>query len=174
VFNDDANTDKFIIDRNTYSAGFKVKPSALGGSATVAVDYEGYTRDGNKFAPLLLNGFGGGGGPGTGGGVGSALNPERWRGINLSVDEYMNRVGLTLTASPRRMFELAYEVSFEEFVSDAPEVQMERDITNPNGLPLPNGTSPVASLFYVPDTHLVKQGLKVSKNFNDRVMVAAG
>jgi hypothetical protein len=51
---------------------------------------------------------------------------------------------------------------------------MQRDITDPAGLTVPTGISPVASLFYVPDTNLVKQGLKISKNFSDRVVVVAG
>jgi hypothetical protein len=163
TFNDNANRYDFIIDRTTYSAGLKVKPAVLGGSTTLSVDYEGYTRDGNKFAPLLLDTFGGGG-----------LGTERWRGINLDVSEHMNRVGLTLTASPRRLLEVAYEVAFEQFLSDAPELQMQRDITDPAGLPLPAGISPVASLFYVPDTSLMTQGLKISKNFSDHVVVVAG
>lgn len=162
TFNDNANRYDYIIDRTTYSAGLKVKPAVLGGSATVSVDYEGYTRDGNKFAPFLLDSLGSGSGN------------ERWRGINLDVSEHMNRIGLTLTASPRGLFEAAYEVAFEQFLNDAPELQMQRDITDPAGLTVPAGISPVASLFYVPDTSLVKQGLKISKNFSDRVVVVAG
>jgi len=168
-FNDDANRYDYVIDRTTYSAGFKVKPSVLGDSATIAVDYEGYRRDGNKFAPLLLGEYGNVQGSGWG--------QKRWRGINLDVDEHMNRVGLTVTASPQQLFELAYEVSFEEFVSDAPELQLERDITGPAGVSLPPAATAndrITSILYTPDTHLVKQGLKISKNFSDRVMVAAG
>jgi hypothetical protein len=169
TFNDDANRYDYIIDRTTYSAGFKVKPAVLGGSATVSVDYEGYTRDGNKFAPILLGEYGNVQGSGWG--------QDRWRGINLDVDEHMNRVGLTLTASPRQLFELAYEASFEEFINDAPELQLQRDITDPAGVSLPpaaTASDRITPILYTPDTHLVKQGLKISKNFSNRVMVAAG
>jgi hypothetical protein len=161
-FTDDSGTSLYSIDRTTYSAGIKLKPSILGGWATASVDYSGYQRDGNKFAPFLLEG-----------GV-QGQGQSRWRGINLAVDERMNRVGLTLTASPQKMFELAYEVSYEEFKNNAPELQMQRDITDPNSLTLPNNTDPLASLFYVADTSLVTHGIRFSKRFDDRWLFNAG
>ena len=161
TFNNDADRNDYSIDRTTYGAGFKIKPEVLGGSATVSVDYAGYRRDGNKFAPFLLDG-------------GGAINgQDRWRGINLNVDEHMNKVGLTLTASPKKLFEVAYEVSYEQFVSDAAELQIQRDITTPAGIGS-TSASPIASLFYVPDANLINHGIRASKNFNDRVTVAAG
>ncbi|HET9463856.1 MAG TPA: hypothetical protein VFO43_07820, partial [Thiobacillus sp.] len=95
TFSDTANRFDYHIDRTTYGAGFKVKPTVLADQATVAVDYQGYKRDGNKFAAFLLD-----------------AGPSRWRGVNMNVDERMNRVGLTLSASPKKSFEVAYEVSF--------------------------------------------------------------
>ena len=156
TFTDESGTSHYSIDRTTYGAGLKLKPSVLGGWATAAVDYSGYQREGNKFAAFLLEGGGGGG-----------AGQTRWRGINLAVDERMNRIGLTLTASPQKRFELAYEVSYEEFVNNAPELQMQ----SLTGTTIP---SPVASLFYVADTSLVTHGIRFSKNFNDRVLVNAG
>ena len=164
TFNDVSGTSLYGIDRTTYSAGLKIKPSVLGGQATVSVDYEGYQREGNKFAPFLLDSFGGGGGTGQ----------ERWRGINLAVDERMNRIGLTLSASPQKSYELAYEVSYEEFANSAPELQVARDITTPYGLGVPLNTSPLASLFYVADTSLITHGIRASKTFSNRVRVSAG
>jgi len=155
-FTDNSGTSLYSIDRTTYGAGIKLKPSILGGWATASVDYSGYQRDGNKFAPFLLEGGGGGG-----------TGQTRWRGINLAVDERMNRIGLTLSASPQKRFELAYEVSYEEFKNSAPELQMEpvTGTTNP---------SPLASLFYVADTSLVTHGIRFSKRFDDRWLVSAG
>jgi len=140
-----------------------VKPSVLGGWATLAVDYRGYQREGNKFAPFLLPGLGD-----------REANADRWRGINLNVDENMNRIGLTLTASTQKMFELAYEVAYEKFDNNAPELQIQRDITDPAGLVTPDEASPIASLFYVADTSMVTHGIRASKNFNNRVLVTAG
>jgi hypothetical protein len=164
TFNDVSGTALYHIDRTTYGAGFKLKPTALKEMATVSVDYEGYQRDGNKFAPFLLDGGGGGGG---GGGGTPGTGQTRWRGINLAVDERMNRVGLTVAGSPSKLFNLAYEVSFEEFTNKSPELQLQRDI-------LGTAPNPTASLLYAPDTKLVSHGLRASKTFNDRVVVAAG
>lgn len=165
TFNDVAGTALYHIDRTTYAAGFRLKPTALADKATIEVDYRGYRRDGNKFAPFLLDGGGGGGGGGPGGGGGTGQT--RWRGISLNVDERMNRVGLTLAASPQKRFEVAYEVSFEDFSNNAAELQLQRDI-------LATAPNPTASLLYVPDTKLVSHGIRASKTFNDRVVVAAG
>jgi hypothetical protein len=163
TFNDDANRYDFTVDRTTYGAGFKVKPSVLEDMATVSVDYEGYQRDGNKFATFFLDT------PGLAGN-------ERWRGIDLDVDERMNRVGLTLSASPKKLFEVAYEVSYEQFVSDVGELQMERDILGPSGVNLSGvgANARLSSFFYVPDTKLTSHAIRASKNFNDHVVVAAG
>ena len=167
-FSDDAARFDYHIDRTTYAAGFKVKPPALGDAATVAVDYEGYQRDGNKFAPFFL---------GESGNVqGDGWGQERWRGADLKVDERMNRVGLTVAGAPRKLFNLAYEVSFEEFTNRAPELQAESYLADV-GVAIPAGASAaqrITPLLYVADTQLVSHGLRASKTFNDRVMVAAG
>jgi hypothetical protein len=165
TFTDNSGTALYSIDRTTYGAGLKLKPNVLGGWATAAVDYSGYQREGNKFAPFLLDRIGN---------MGDGTGQQRWRGINLAVDERMNRIGLTLTASPQKLFEIAYEVSYEEFKNNAPELQMQRDITDPNDLAVPNNTDPLASLFYVADTSLVTHGIRISKNFDNRVLVNAG
>jgi hypothetical protein len=171
TFNDDANRFDYQIDRTTYGAGFKVKPAALGNMATISVDYAGYRRDGSKFAPFLLDNLNNVEGDGWG--------QNRWRGISLNVDEHMNRVGLTVSASPKKLFEVAYEVAYEEFTNKSGELQLQRDITDPAGVTLPIGLAPdaserIASLFYIPDTRLINHGIRASKNYNDRVMLAAG
>ena len=170
TFNDDAARFDYSIDRTTYAAGFKVKPPALKDMATVSVDYEGYRRDGNKFAPFFL------GESGNVSGSGSGWGQSRWRGTSLDVDERMNRVGLTVAGSPNKLFSLAYEVSFEEFTSKAPELQAESYLADV-GVAIPSGANTaqrITSLFYVPDTQLVSHGIRASKTYNDRVVVAAG
>jgi len=167
-FNNDAAPVDYYIDRTSYGAGFKIKPPALADQATISVDFDGYRREGNKFAAFLLDG----GGSGIGGG---GIGPdERWRGINLAVDEAVNRVGVTLSGSPNKLFELAYQASVEQFENDAPELLMQEDITDPAGISLPSSTSPVASLFYVPDSELLRHNIRASKNFDNRVLLAAG
>jgi hypothetical protein len=168
-FNDDAGPYNYHIDRTTYGAGFKIKPAALDDQATLAVDYQGYSRNGDKFAPFFFGELGGGGGDGTG--------QQRWRGTRLDVDEKMNRVGLTVSGSPNKLFEVAYEVSFEEFDNRSSELQVERDIMDPAGVTLPAGATTnerIASVLYMPDSQLVNHGIRASKTFNNRVVVSAG
>jgi len=163
VFNNDANRFDYHIDRTTYGAGLKVKPTLLGDLASISIDYEGYKRDGNKFATFFLDT------PGLPSNTG-------WRGINLNVDEHVNKIGVTLTASPKKLFEVAYEVSFEQFVSDVGELQMERDVLGPVGVDLSGvgANARISSFFYVPDTNLFTHGIRINKNFNDRLAVSAG
>ena len=159
-FNNDAAPVDLYIDRTSYATGFKLKPTVLADQATISVDIDGYRREGNKFAAFMLDGAG--------------INPnERWRGINLVVDEAVNRVGFTVSGSPMKLFEVAYEASVEQFENDASELLMQ-DITDSAGIPPRPGTSAVASLFYVPDTELLKHNIRASKNFDNRVLVAAG
>ena len=160
-FNNDAAPVDLYIDRTTYATGFKLKPTVMADQATIAVDFDGYRREGNRFAAFMLNGGG--------------ISPnERWRGINLVVDEAVNRAGFTVSGSPKKLFEIAYEASVEKFENKAPELLMQEDITDPAGINLPSRTSDVASLFYVPDTELLQHSLRASKNFDNRVLLAAG
>ena len=160
-FNNDAAPVDYYIDRTSYAAGFKIKPPALADQATISVDIDGYHREGNKFAAFLLDGGG--------------ISPnERWRGINLVVDEAVNRVGVTFSGSPNKLFEVAYQASVEQFENDASELLMQEDITDPAGISLPSSTSAVASLFYVPDSELLRHSIRASKNYDNRVLVAAG
>ena len=168
TFNDDANRYDYIIDRTTYSAGFKVKPAVLGGSATVAVDYEGYTRDGNKFAPFLLDSIW-----------------RRWRWWRLGPGTLARHQPQcrraheqgwpdpdSLAQTPVRDSPMRCRTSSSSAMP--PNCRCSATSRIRPGCTVPAGTSPVASLFYVPDTNLVKQALKVSKNFSDRVLVVAG
>ena len=168
-FNNDAGPADYYIDRTSYAAGFRIKPPAFSDQAAISVDFDGYRRDGNKFTAFLLDGGGSGGGGG-----GSISANERWRGINLAVDEAVNRVGFTLSGSPNKLFEIAYQASVEQFENDAPELLMQEDITDPAGINLPSSTSAFASLYYVPDSELLQHSLRASKNFDNRFLVAAG
>lgn len=161
TFNNDAEPLDYFIDRSSYRAGIKIKPELLADSASISVNVDGYERDGAKFAPFLLNG-------------GNNSGQERWRAINLDVDESVSRAGFTVSASPFRKFEVAYQAALEQFDNDAAELQLQADVLDPAGLLLPDNTSPLASLFYVPDTELLSQSIRFSKNFSDRMLLAAG
>lgn len=156
-FTDQTGTTEYHIDRTTYAAGFKLKPSLLGG-VTLAVDYEGYARDGNQLATTVA--MVGGGPPPT---------IDSWRATNLNIDERMHRVGLSLSASPKGKFNVAYDAAIEKFSSGAAELTR-NDILGTN-----DQTRQALSPFYfVPDTSLMTQSLRVSKNYDGRAAIAAG
>ena len=155
-FNDFTGTTEYKIDRTTYAAGFKMKPSLLGG-VTVAVDYEGYKREGNQLATTLVQQ---GSGP-------AIVDP--WRGTNLLIDERMNRIGLSLAASPKGMFEVSYDGAIEKFTNGAP------DLTRNDIMGTSDSTRQALSPFYfVPDTTLFSHNLRVTKQVGDRAVIAAG
>jgi hypothetical protein len=160
-FNNDAGPLDYSIDRTSYAAGFRIKPPAFSDQAAISVDVDGYRRDGNKFAAFILD-------------SGGISANDRWRGINLAVDEAVNRVGFTLSGSPKQLFEIAYQASVEQFENDAPELLMQQDITDPAGINVPSSTSAFASLYYVPDSELLQHSLRASKNYDNRFLVAAG
>lgn len=157
-FTSNTGTTEYRIDRTAYAAGFKMKPSLLGGSVSVAVDYTGYKREGNQLASPLV--MAGGGGP-------AAI--DSWRGINLAVDESMKKLGFSLSASPGKLFNVAYDVSMEKFSNQAPDL-VRNDLLGTTG----DSRQDLAPFYFVPDTTLVTQGLRVSKNIGERAVLAAG
>jgi hypothetical protein len=183
VFNDDAGRYDYVVDRTTYGAGLTMKPALLGGWGSITVDYQGYQRDGNKFAPFYLcrNPSGGGGGPGPGPGPGSgndaipvADSDDCWRGINLGIDETMNRLAFKLDAAPQDLFNISYQVSLEKFGSDAPDLSFQDLGVATDPALLPNTRLALTPFFYVPDTTLLSQAIQFSKNFDDRFLIALG
>ena len=101
TFTDDSDRTTFDIDRTSFRLGSRIKPEVLRNIATLSLDYEGYRREGDKFAPVLLDGFNAVRGSGWG--------PQRWRGIGLDVDEQMDRITLELAATPDPSLNMAYE-----------------------------------------------------------------
>lgn len=153
-----SSTTDYHIDRTRYAAGLEVKPSLLGGSVSVAVDYEGYQREGNELAATVVM-VGGGGAP----------TIDSWRGINLAVDERMNKLSFTLAASPRKLFNVAYDVSLEKFTNQAPDL-VRNDIMGTTG----SNRQSLSPFYFVPDTSLFSQNLSLSKNYGNRAVIAAG
>lgn len=157
-FTDNTGTTEYRIDRTTYSAGFKMKPALFGSPVSLAVDYSGYKRDGNQLATSIV--MAGGGPPAT---------VDSWRGINLAVDERMNRLGFTLSASPRGLFSAAYEVSLEKFTNQAPDL-IRNDFLGTTG----DSRQDLSPFYFVPDTSLVTHGLRLSRQYGERTVLAAG
>lgn len=158
-FNDDSGQTLFKIDRTTYGAGLALKPELFGTAASAALNYDGYQRDGNRFATYVL-----------GGSDVTGANPkalQRWRGFDMPVDEKMNRFTLNLTGAPGG-FRIAYEGSREKFNNQARDYTV-ADFASLSAF-LVSSTKPI---HFIPDSTLISNNLRLAKNFGSTA-VAAG
>ena len=156
-FSNGSTTTDYHIDRTSYAAGFKMKPSLLGGSVSLDVNYEGYMREGNQLAPAIFM---------TGQG---SPTVKSWNGVNLAIDERMNKFGFTLSASPNKLFDVAYDISMEKFTNQAADLTR-ADIVGPG----PGLKQNVSPFYFVPDTSLLSQNFRLSKRFDHDAILAAG
>jgi predicted porin len=180
--NDSPGQSLFKIDRTTYGAALALKPSLFDGKTAASFDYDGYKRDGNRFATYVL-----------GNGDVNCFNPptctiaapatrvlERWRGFDKPVDETMNRITLNLTGSPAG-FTLAYEGALEKFGNQAKTFTVGDFAANIQTLA--NGITPsgavldpailTRAIHFVPDSTLFSNNFRFAKNFGG-LAVAAG
>lgn len=160
--NDSPGQTLYKIDRTTYGAGLALKPQLFGTSATAALSYDGYKRDGNRFASYVA------GGSDVTGAAARAL--QRWRGFDMPVDERMNRYTLNLGGAPGG-FTLSYEGSLEKFDNKARDVLMGDFSSNYGGFfAAASATKP---LHFVPDSTLISNNVRLAKSFASTA-VAAG
>ena len=160
--NDSPGQTQYKIDRTTYGAGLALKPQLFGTTATAALSYDGYKRDGNRFASYVA-----GGGDVTGG---AARVLQRWRGFDMPVEERMNRYTLSLGGAPGG-FALSYEGSLEKFDNKARDVLMGDFAANFAGFF--NAASATKPLDFVPGSTLISNKFRLAKNFGGTA-VAAG
>lgn len=155
-FNDDSAGQRiYKIDRSTYGLGFNLKPPLFGlRGANVSVNYDGYQRDGNRFASYVA------GGSDVVGGAARVL--QRWRGYDQAVDERMNRFTLNLGAAPGG-FVLAYEGVLEKFNNSARDVLMGDFATNFGAFLAPGSVG--KPLHFVPDSTLMSNSVRLAKTF---------
>lgn len=158
LFNDDTGGEtNYNIERTRYGVGVKFKPDLLGKGTSLALNFDGYKRDGNKFSTYV---FGNGDiTPNS-----AAQKQARWRGYDRPVDEDMGRFSLNFTAAPGGMFQFAYDGSYEKFNSKARTALMtdfQAAIEANPALTLA-GTS---DLHFVPDTTLMTHAFRLSKNY---------
>ncbi len=168
-FNNDSGQRLFKIDRTTYGMELALKPELLGTATSAAFNYDGYKRDGNRFATYVL-----GGGDVVNTGANPARVLQRWRGFDMPVDEKMNRFTLNLNGAPGG-FQIAYEGSLEKFNNQARDYTMADFAANVAAA----GTTTVSAgsltnpLHFVPDSTLISNNLRLVKNFGSTA-VAAG
>ena len=166
-FNSDSpGQTQFKIDRTTYGLGLALKPTLFENSLAAAVNYDGYKRDGNRFATYVL-------GNGDLTGANAAKRPLRWRGYDRPVDERMNRYTLSLNGTPGG-FNLAYEGSIEKFDNKAKNFRLGDFNAAINAQDATVSiTAPTRPNQFVPDSTLISNNLRFAKNYG-RTSVAAG
>lgn len=177
-FNDDspAKVD-YHIERTAYGLALKFKQDLLGKGTSLMLNFDGYKRDGNKFATWVA---------GNGDFVNGAVptvnpadpndthirTPHRWRGYEKPVDENMGRFSLNFTAAPAGLFQFSYDGSYEKFRNDARTLLI-RDFAGflENGVTVAGaGDTP---LHFIPDSTLISHAVRLSKTFGNTA-VAAG
>jgi hypothetical protein len=153
-FNDDSNGQtRYKIDRTTYGGGFALKPELFRNLGSFTFNYDGYQREGNRFATYVL------GGSDVTGGATRVL--QRWRGFDMPVDEQMNRFSVNFSGTPGG-FQLAYDGSVEKFNNQA------SDFTVGNFAPLSSGfisSTNIKPIHFVPDSTLLTNNFRVTKTF---------
>ncbi|MGL1834338.1 MtrB/PioB family outer membrane beta-barrel protein [Rhodocyclaceae bacterium SMB388] len=158
-FNDDsaARTD-FRVERTRYGLAVKLKPELLGKGSSLTLGFDGYERDGNKFATWVA-------GNSDFGPPNPALQrvPERWRGYDKDVDERMGKLSLNFTASPGGLFQFAYDTSYEKFDNKA-RTSLIGDFAAflQNGVTVRNPDTP---LHFAPDSTLSTHAIRLSKTY---------
>lgn len=177
-FNDEspANAD-YHIERTTYGLAMKFKPGLLGKGTSLTLSFDGYKRDGNKFATWVA-----GNGDFTNGPAAVPNNnpdttgirtPQRWRGYQKPVNENMGRFAVNFTAAPAGLFQFAYDGSIEKFNNKARTFMMEEVANLANGVTMTPGQVGQWPMHFVPDTTLMTHAFRLSKNYGSTA-VAAG
>lgn len=160
--NDSPGQTLFKVDRNSFGMGLVLKPTLLGAKTTAALNYDGYQRDGNRFASYVL-----GGANITNGGGQDNGTRQRWRGFSKPIDEKMNRYTLNLSGAPGG-FVISYEGALEKFDNQAAGLSI-NDIRAIQ--PLVNAS--VNPIHFIPDSTLVTNNLRLARNYGSTT-VAAG
>ena len=166
-FNDDSPAEvDYHTERTAYGVGVKFKPGLLGKGTSLSVNFDGYKRDGNKFATWVA-----GNGDFADGPTSGSRAFERWRGYEKPVDENMGRMSLNFTAAPAGLFQFAYDGSYEKFNNKA-RTALIGDFAGflENGVTVFSADTP---LHFIPDSTLTSHAVRLSKTFG-ATAVAAG
>lgn len=167
-FNDETNRKIFYVDRLTYGAGFEIKPGVLGELTRVSLDWNGYTRKGQKMQSTVYGG--------------SDLLPttdralQRWRALSKEIDEMSNQLTLKLQASPGRVVNLTYLGTWDHFNNRAPDLTISSfNLPAPYFVDNANPLRPLRPLGFTPDSTLISHALRATKDMgNTRWSAGAG
>ncbi len=155
--NDSPGQSRYEIGRTTYGAGIDFKKALLLDAGSVALDYDGYNREGNRFFTYVLGG--------SDVNTGSATRAlYRWRGFDQPVDQNMDRGSVNFTASPGDLFQFSYDGSLEKFDNEAKDFK-HSDIPFPAGQTYNPASDATRPLGFVPDSTLLTNGIRLSKSY---------
>ena len=164
--NDSPAQTQYKIDRTSYGLGLALKPALLGKTVAAAIDFDGYERQGNRFASFVL------GGSNVASSAGSDDGTRmRWRGVDKPVDERMSRYTLSLNGAPGG-FALAYEGALEKFDNRTAEYLI-NDIPGVAAAGTPRINFSANPIHFVPDSTLITNNVRLTKRFGNTA-VAAG
>ncbi|NOU22035.1 MAG: hypothetical protein HOO93_09635 [Methyloglobulus sp.] len=156
-FNDDSNGHSiYTIDRTRYGGGLALKPKLFGNAGSLAFKYDGYQRDGNRFATYAL------GGDDVNRDAPDTGTQQRWRGFNMPVNEQMNRFSVNLGSAPKG-FQMAFDGTVEKFNNRANDFTIgsfaNRGVNSDR---INASNSPV---HFIPDSTLLRGNFRITKNF---------
>jgi len=154
TFNDQSETTSYKVDRTTYGAGIDLKSALLGEGRSAAFDYEGYTKDGNRFATFV-----------AGGSDFAPAGATRWQGYEKAVDENMDRGKINITLNPGGLFQMAYDGSLEKFDNKAKALtfdQYQAAFLAHEGITTTGGNR---QLHFDPDSTLLTNGLRIGNTY---------
>ncbi len=177
-FSDDSPEKvNYHVERTAYGLAIKFKPELLGKGSSFSLAFDGYSRDGNKFATWVA-----GNGDFVNGAV-PAINPadpndthirtpQRWRGYEKPVDEDMGRISWSLSLAPADLFQLAYDGGYEKFNHKARTILI-GDFAGllDNGVTVSPGSVDMP-LHFIPDSTLTTHAVRIAKNFGDTALAA--
>ncbi|MDP2169100.1 MAG: MtrB/PioB family outer membrane beta-barrel protein [Rhodocyclaceae bacterium] len=166
LFNDDTGgVTSYTVERTRYGVGVKFKPDLLGKNTSLSLNFDGYKRDGNKFATYVF-------GNGDVTPNSAAQKQARWRGYNMPVEENMGRFSLNFTTNPGGMFQFAYDGSIEKFRNQARTAlatDFESQVEAVVGLTL----AATNDMHFVPDSTLMTNAFRLSKTYG-KTAIAVG
>ena len=175
MFNDDSDGEtNYEIERTRWGTGVKFKPGLLGKGTSLSLNFDGYEREGNRFATYV---FGNGDVDriAANNAANNALQKQaRWRGYNMPVEENMDRFSLSFSANPGDMFQFAYDSSIERFNNQARTAVAEdfRSRIDTDIIELdPNVYG--MNMHFIPDSTLMTNSFRVSRTFG-KTAIAVG
>ena len=155
-FNDQSDgRSHYEVDRSTYGAALDLKQALLGKGSSAALNYDGYTRDGDRFATFV-----------AGGSDFSPNGATRWQGYSQTVDENMDRGSVNFTASPLGLFQFSYDGSLEKFENQAHAFTFD-EYQAAFLAPATTTTGGNKQLHFMPDSTLLTNSVKLGNTYTN-------